>query len=62
MEPDEKETRPRRRQAMQVHQVVTGHDAEGRAVFVRDKQVDGIPIPHLVSRERGSLTGFAVRE
>ena len=32
---------------MQVHQVVTGHDAEGRAVFVRDKQVEGIPIPHL---------------
>ena len=47
MEPDEKETRTRRRQGMQVHQVVTGHDAEGRAVFVRDKQVDGIPIPHL---------------
>ena len=32
---------------MQVRQVVTGHDAEGRAVFVRDKQVDGMPIPHL---------------
>ena len=47
MEPDEKETRTRRRQGMQVRQVVTGHDAEGRAVFVRDKQVDGIPIPHL---------------
>jgi len=28
---------------MQVRQVVTGHDAEGRAVFVRDKQVDGMP-------------------
>jgi mannose-6-phosphate isomerase-like protein (cupin superfamily) len=47
MELDEKETRTRRRQAMQVRQVVTGHDAKGRAVFVRDKQVDGIPIPHL---------------
>ena len=47
MEPDEKETRTRRRQGMQVRQVVTGHDAEGRAVFVRDKQVDGMPIPHL---------------
>jgi len=32
---------------MQVREVVTGHDAKGRAVFVRDKQVDGIPIPHL---------------
>jgi hypothetical protein len=47
MEPDEKETRTRRRQAMQVRQVVTGHDAEGRAVFVQDKQVDVMPIPHL---------------
>ena len=25
--------------------VVTGHDAKGRAVFVRDEQVDGTPIP-----------------
>ena len=32
---------------MQVREVVTGHDAEGRAVFVRDEQVDGMPIPHL---------------
>jgi hypothetical protein len=32
---------------MQVHQVVTGHDAKGRAVFVRDEQVDGMPIPGL---------------
>jgi mannose-6-phosphate isomerase-like protein (cupin superfamily) len=47
MEPDEKETRTRTRQGMQVRQVVTGHDAEGRAVFVRDEQVDGIPIPGL---------------
>ena len=47
MEPDEKKTQTTRRQAMQVHLVVTGHDADGRAVFVRDKQVDGIPIPHL---------------
>jgi mannose-6-phosphate isomerase-like protein (cupin superfamily) len=47
MEPDEKKTQTRRRQAMHIRQVVTGHDAKGRAVFVRDKQVDGIPIPHL---------------
>src|SRR6266516_2733546 len=47
MEPDEKETRTRRRQAMQARQVVTGHDAKGRAVFVRDKHVDGMPIPGL---------------
>ncbi len=32
---------------MQVRQVVTGHDAKGRAVFVRDEQVDGMPIPGL---------------
>ena len=32
---------------MHVRQIVTGHDADGRAVFVRDKQLDGIPIPHL---------------
>jgi hypothetical protein len=32
---------------MQVRQVVTGHDAQGRAVFVQDKQVDGMPIPGL---------------
>src|SRR5260370_16810652 len=25
--------------------VVTGHDAKGRSVFVRDEQVDGTPIP-----------------
>src|SRR5712675_3233799 len=36
-----------KRHEMQVRQVVTGHDAEGRAVFVRDKQVDGMPIPGL---------------
>src|SRR5215467_12740667 len=45
MEPDEKETRTRRRQEMQVRQVVTGHDAKGRAVFARDEQLDGTPIP-----------------
>lgn len=39
--PDEK------RQGMQVRQVVTGHDAKGRAVFVRDEQVDAMPIPGL---------------
>src|SRR5438874_1220783 len=39
--PDEK------RQGMQVRAVVTGHDAKGRAVFVRDEQVDGMPIPGL---------------
>jgi len=32
---------------MQVRQVVTGHDAKGRAVFVRDEQVDPVPIPGL---------------
>ena len=32
---------------MQVRRVITGHDAEGRAVFVRDQQVDAIPIPGL---------------
>src|SRR5262249_11744459 len=39
--PDEK------RQRMQVRLVVTGHDAKGRAVFVRDEKVDGTPIPGL---------------
>jgi mannose-6-phosphate isomerase-like protein (cupin superfamily) len=32
---------------MQVRRVITGHDAEGRAVFVRDEQVDAIPVPGL---------------
>jgi mannose-6-phosphate isomerase-like protein (cupin superfamily) len=32
---------------MQVRQVVTGHDAKGRAVFVRDEQVDATPVPGL---------------
>src|SRR5258708_37675197 len=36
-----------KRHGMQVRQVVTGHDARGRAVFVRDEQVDGMPIPGL---------------
>lgn len=39
--PDEK------RQGMKVRTVVTGHDAKGRSVFVRDEQVDGTPIPGL---------------
>jgi len=39
--PDEK------RQGIKVRTVVTGHDAKGRAVFVRDEQVDGTPIPGL---------------
>src|SRR5207302_1732426 len=39
--PDEK------RQGMKVRTVVTGHDAKGRAVFVRDEQVDGTPMPGL---------------
>jgi hypothetical protein len=39
--PDEK------KQGMKVRTVVTGHDAKGRAVFVRDEQVDGTPIPGL---------------
>src|SRR5260370_16946615 len=30
---------------MRVGQVVTGHDAEGRAVIARDEQIDGMPIP-----------------
>jgi hypothetical protein len=37
--PDEK------RQGMKVRRVVTGHDAKGLAVFVRDEKVDGTPIP-----------------
>jgi hypothetical protein len=37
--PDEK------RQGIKVRRVVTGHDAKGRAVFVRDEKVDGTPIP-----------------
>jgi len=32
---------------MQVRQVVTGHDAKGRAVFARDEQLDATPIPGL---------------
>src|SRR5260370_25004052 len=39
--PDEK------RQGMKVRMVVTSHDAKGRAVFVRDEQVAGMPIPGL---------------
>jgi hypothetical protein len=43
---DEQEIR-RRRQGMHVRRVVTGHDAKGRAVFARDEQLDGMPIPGL---------------
>ncbi len=32
---------------MQVRQIVTGHDAKGRAVFARDEQIDATPIPGL---------------
>src|SRR5438874_8329827 len=32
---------------MKVRKVVTGHDAKGRAVIVRDEPVDGTPIPGL---------------
>ena len=32
---------------MKVRKVVTGHDAKGRAVIVRDEQVNGTPIPGL---------------
>src|SRR5262245_30260136 len=39
--PDEK------RQGLKVRTVVTGHNAKGRAVFVRDEKVDGTPIPGL---------------
>ena len=38
-----------RRQGMKVRTVVTGHNAKGRAVFVRDEKVDGTPIPGLAS-------------
>src|SRR5216683_4628636 len=36
-----------KRHGMQVRQVVTGHNAKGRAVFLRDEQVDAMPIPGL---------------
>ncbi|HYX49664.1 MAG TPA: hypothetical protein VE843_07970, partial [Ktedonobacteraceae bacterium] len=32
---------------MKVRTVVTGHNAKGRAVFVRDEKIDGTPIPGL---------------
>ena len=32
---------------MQVRKVVTGYDAEGRAVIARDEKIDGMPIPGL---------------
>ena len=32
---------------MRVREVVTGHDAQGRAVFARDEHVDAMPIPGL---------------
>ena len=32
---------------VRIRQVVTGHDIKGRAVFVRDEQVDATPIPGL---------------
>jgi hypothetical protein len=32
---------------MKVRQVVTGHDAKGRAVIARDEQLDAMPIPGL---------------
>jgi hypothetical protein len=28
---------------MRVREVVTGHDAKGRAVVARDEQIDGMP-------------------
>src|SRR5438128_11801754 len=36
-----------KRQGMRVRTVVTGDNARGRAVVVRDEQVDGTPIPGL---------------
>ena len=36
-----------KRHGMQVRQVVTGHDAEGRAVIASDEKIDGTPIPGL---------------
>ena len=35
------------RQEMQVRKVVTGHDAEGRAVIAGDEKINGMPIPGL---------------
>src|SRR5258708_18318476 len=32
---------------MRVRQVVTGHDAKGRAVIARDEQLDATPLPGL---------------
>jgi mannose-6-phosphate isomerase-like protein (cupin superfamily) len=32
---------------MKVRQVVTGHDAKGRAVIARDEQLDATPVPGL---------------
>jgi hypothetical protein len=32
---------------MQVRKVVTGHDAEGRAVIAREEKIDGMPISGL---------------
>ena len=32
---------------MQVRKVITGHDAEGRAVIARDEKIGGMPIPGL---------------
>src|SRR5260370_24436705 len=40
-------TSDEKRQGMKVRTVVTGHNAKGRAVFVRDENVDGTPIPGL---------------
>jgi mannose-6-phosphate isomerase-like protein (cupin superfamily) len=36
-----------KKKGLRVRTVVTGHDAKGRAVFVRDEKVDGTPIPGL---------------
>ncbi len=40
---------------MKVRKVVTGHDAKGRAVIVRDEQIDGVPMSPQPTRTRGKI-------
>lgn len=47
------------RQGMKVRTVVTGHDAKGRDVLVRDEQVDGTPILGRGSMSRRGTQKFA---
>lgn len=46
-EPDHEQAGREGDTEMKVRQVVTGHDAKGRAVIARDEQIDGLPIPGL---------------